>query len=76
MHGSAGLAQTLIEHDLIDEYNVLTFPVLLGSGKRLFGQGTMPAALKLARSQVTSTGVIISTYLRAGRPKYGSFMLD
>jgi dihydrofolate reductase len=76
VHGSCGLAQTLIEHDLIDEYNVLTFPVILGTGKRLFGAGTMPAALKLARSHVTSTGVVISTYLRAGRPKYGSFALD
>jgi dihydrofolate reductase len=76
VHGSCGLAQTLIEHDLVDEYNLLTFPVMLGTGKRLFGAGTMPAALKLARSQVTSTGVIISTYLRAGRPTYGSFALD
>lgn len=76
VHGSCGLAQTLIEHDLVDEYNLLTFPVMLGTGKRLFGAGTMPAALKLARSQVTSKGVVISTYLRAGRPEYGSFALD
>jgi dihydrofolate reductase len=76
VHGSGGLAQTLIEHDLVDEYNLLTFPVMLGTGRRLFGAGTMPAALELAGSQVTSTGVVISTYQRAGRPKYGSFMLD
>lgn len=75
VHGSAGLAQTLIEHDLLDEYNVLTFPVVLGTGKRLFGAGAVPAALQLKQSQVTSSGVVISTYARAGKPKVGSFML-
>jgi dihydrofolate reductase len=75
VHGSAGLAQTLIEHDLVDEYNVLTFPVVLGTGKRLFGVGTVPAALELKSSQATSTGVVISTYERAGKPAVGSFML-
>jgi dihydrofolate reductase len=76
VHGSAGLAQTLIEHDLIDEYNLLFFPIVLGSGKRLFGTGTVPAALELQSSRTTSTGVIMASYRRAGRPKYGSFMLD
>ena len=75
VHGSAGLAQTLIQHDLVDEYNVLTFPVVLGTGKRLFGAGTVPAALQLKGTQATSTGVIISTYERAGKPAVGSFML-
>ncbi len=75
VHGSAGLAQTLIEHDLVDEYNVLTFPVVLGTGKRLFGAGAVPAALELKHSQATSSGVVISTYARAGKPKVGSFML-
>ena len=76
VHGSAGLAQTLIEHDLIDEYNLLFFPLVLGSGKRLFGKGSVPAALELLGSQTTSTGVILTRYRRAGRPSYGSFMLD
>jgi dihydrofolate reductase len=47
VHGSCGLLQTLIERDLIDEYRLRTFPVLLGSGKRLFDAGTMPADLEL-----------------------------
>ncbi|HEY1533499.1 MAG TPA: dihydrofolate reductase family protein [Polyangiaceae bacterium] len=76
VHGSAGLAQTLIEHDLVDEYNLLFFPIVLGSGKRLFGNGAVPAALELQGSRTTNTGVIMASYRRAGRPKYGSFMLD
>lgn len=76
VHGSSGLAQTLIEHDLVDEYHLLFFPVVLGSGKRLFGTGAVPAALKLVSTRTTSTGVVISTYARAGRPGYGSFALD
>jgi len=76
VHGSAGLAQTLLEHDLIDEYNLLFFPLVLGSGKRLFGRGSVPAALELLGSRTTSTGVILTRYRRAGRPGYGSFMLD
>ena len=76
VHGSAGLAQTLIEHDLVDEYNLLFFPIVLGTGKRLFGKGTVPAALELQSSRVSSTGVIMASYRRVGRPKYGSFMLD
>jgi dihydrofolate reductase len=76
VHGSAGLAQTLIQNDLVDEYNLLCFPVVLGSGKRLFGTGAVPAALKLTGTRTTSTGTVISTYQRAGRPTYGSFGLD
>ena len=76
VHGSAGLAQTLIQHDLVDEYHVLVFPVLLGTGKRLFGSGTRPAALKLNGSRTTSTGVVIASYARAGKPTFGSFMLE
>lgn len=66
VHGSAGLAQTLIEHDLIDEYRLFIFPVVIGSGKRLFGGGAMPANLKLVRSQPTSTGVVYCVYRRGG----------
>jgi len=76
VHGSCGLAQTLIENDLIDEYRLLTFPVVLGTGKRLFGAGAMPAMLKLVRSSTTSTGVVGSVYRRAGSLKTGSFALD
>jgi dihydrofolate reductase len=76
VHGSCGLAQTLIENGLIDEYRLLTFPVVLGMGKRLFGAGAMPAMLKLVRSSTTSTGVVISVYRRAGSLKTGSFALD
>ena len=76
VHGSAGLAQTLIEKDLVDEYRLLTFPVVLGTGKRLFGTGTVPRTLKLVRSSTTSTGVIISVYRRAGALKTGSFALE
>jgi dihydrofolate reductase len=76
VHGSAGLAQTLLEHDLVDEYHLIFFPILLGSGKRLFGSGTVPAALELQSSRTTDKGVVISSYRRAGRPNYGSFMLD
>lgn len=76
VHGSAGLAQTLLEHDLVDEYNLLVFPILLGTGKRLFGSGTVPTALELQSSRTTDKGVVVSTYRRAGRPSYGSFMLD
>jgi dihydrofolate reductase len=76
VHGSCGLAQTLIENDLIDEYRLLTFPVVLGTGKRLFGAGAVPAMLKLVRSSTTSTGVVVSVYRRAGSLKTGSFALE
>ena len=74
--GNCGLAQTLIENNLIDEYRLLTFPVILGTGKRLFGDGTMPATLKLVSSNTTSKGVIISVYRRLGSLKTGSFALE
>lgn len=76
VHGSGDLAQTLIAHDLIDEYRLLVFPVLLGSGKRLFGAGTAPATLRLLRSHTTGTGTVISVYRRAGTLETGSFALD
>ena len=76
VHGSCGLAQTLIEHDLIDEYRLLTFPVILGTGKRLFGAGAVPASLTLVRSHTTSKGAVVSVYRRAGSLKTGSFALD
>ncbi len=76
VQGSSQLAQALIRHDLIDVYRLWFYPVVLGTGKRLFGPGAVPAALTLTRSNTTSTGVVINTYRRAGKPMYGSFALD
>jgi dihydrofolate reductase len=73
VHGSANLIQTLLEHGLIDEFRLLTFPLVLGKGKRLFDGGTVPAGLELASSQVSSTGVITATYRSGAEIKYGSF---
>lgn len=72
VHGSGDLIQTLIEHDLVDEFHVLVFPVLVGSGKRLFGRGTVPAGLKLVDTARSESGVVISTYARAGKVEYGA----
>ena len=76
VHGSGHLIQTLIKHDLIDEYRLWVFPLVLGSGKRFFADGTVPAGLKLVDNQASSTGVVIATYERAGDIEYGSFALD
>ena len=67
VHGSPGLIQTLLGHDLIDEYRIWRFPVVLGAGKRFFAEGTIPFALKLVDSVVTKTGVTINIYVRAGQ---------
>jgi dihydrofolate reductase len=75
VHGSCGL-QTLIEHDLIDEYRLWTFPVLLGSGRRLFDAGTIPAGLEFIDGTTSSTGVVINRYRRAGEIRYGTFEVD
>ena len=66
VHGSPGLIQTLLRSDLIDELRLWIFPVVLGSGKRLFGDGAIPAGLALADSAVSKTGVTINVYRRAG----------
>jgi dihydrofolate reductase len=76
VHGSAGLIQTLLTHDLIDEFRIWIFPLVLGTGKRCFGTGTIPAALELVGSRVTSTGVTVNTYARAGAVEPGSFEFD
>ena len=76
VHGSGGLAQTLIEHDLVDEYRLLFFPVHLGSGKKLFRDGARASALRLTHTATTSTGVIIATYVPAGPVPHGSYALD
>jgi dihydrofolate reductase len=74
--GSGNFAQTLLRHDLIDVFNLLVFPVLLGHGKRLFADGTVPAGLTLTRTRTSATGVGFHTYERAGDVPHGSFLLD
>ncbi len=76
VHGSAGLIQTLLEHNLIDELRLMIFPVVLGEGKRLFADGAVPAGVSLASSSTTGAGVVILTYERAGDVGVGSFALD
>jgi dihydrofolate reductase len=76
VHGSPGLIQTLLAHDLIDEYRMWIFPLVLGGGKRFFGDGTIPAGLELRDSKVSKTGVTINTYERAGGVDTGSFEFD
>jgi dihydrofolate reductase len=71
--GSGNLIQTLQAVSLIDEYNVWTFPVVLGRGKRLFGETAKPSALRLVRSQVSPTGVVMSTYVPDGDIRLGTF---
>jgi dihydrofolate reductase len=76
VHGSGNLIQTLMKHDLVDRYIMWVFPVVLGTGKRLFAEGAAPAGMRLAHSTVSSTGVIIAKYERAGAIDYGSFAQD
>ena len=73
VHGSGNLIQTLMAKGLIDEYRLWTFPVVLGAGKRLFADGTIPSALRLTDSTVSTTGVVIGTYEPAGDVPIGSF---
>jgi dihydrofolate reductase len=72
VHGSGRLAQALMTHDLIDEYRLWIYPVVLGKGRRLFKDGNTPAALKLIDTKTTSTGVVIHVYEPAGKPTYGA----
>ena len=76
VHGSGNLIQTLMAHRLVDEYRLWVFPLVLGSGKRLFADGTIPAALRLVESTVSTTGVVIGTYEPAGEVVTGTFALD
>lgn len=73
VHGSGNLVHTLIRHGLVDEYRMLVYPVLLGSGKRIFPDGDIGAALRLIDSKATGTGVQILIYEPAGPAQYGSF---
>lgn len=76
VHGSGNLIQTLLRHGLIDEFRLWTFPVVVGRGKRIFSDGTIPAGLKLVDSTVSTTGVVMGTYEPAGEIVKGSFALD
>jgi len=76
VYGSSNLIQTLLKHDLIDEFRLAIYPITLGMGKRLFGEGTIPAGLKLIDSKTSPTGVIVATYERAGKVKTGSFVSE
>jgi dihydrofolate reductase len=73
VHGSSKLIQTLLKNDLVDEFWLKIFPVTLGPGKRLFGEGTIPAAFKLQKCEFSPSGVIIASYVRDGEIKTGSF---
>jgi dihydrofolate reductase len=74
LYGSSNLLQTLMEHDLVDEYWLKIFPITLGTGKRLFQNGTRPYAFTLEYSTVSPTGVIFASYKRAGNVKTGSMI--
>jgi dihydrofolate reductase len=71
VHGSGNLIQTLLRHDLVDTLRVWHFPVLLGTGKRLFAEGTIPRSFRLVDSQRSTTGAVLHVYERAGDLKYG-----
>lgn len=73
VHGSGQLIQLLLQHDLVDELWLKIFPLTLGQGKKLFADGTVPAAFELVESKVTPKGVIFANYKRAGEVKTGSF---
>ncbi len=72
VHGSSNLLQTLLHHDLVDELWLKIFPIILGTGKHLFGEGTIPAAFTLTDSFVTPNGVIFANYKRAGEVTIGT----
>ncbi len=73
VHGSANLIQTLLKNDLVDELWLKIFPVTLGNGKRLFSEGSIPAAFNLTGSKASPSGVIFASYVRNGEVKTGSF---
>jgi len=75
VHGSGQLAQTLLDNDLVDEYRLFVYPVVLGQGKRLFAEGSAPTAMRRVDTKHTGAGVVVSTYQPTGKPEYGSFPL-
>jgi dihydrofolate reductase len=76
IQGSSEVIHTLLAHDLIDQLTILTFPIVLGQGKRLFDEGSRPHAWTLESNETSSTGVIVGTYRRAGEVKSGTFADD
>jgi len=76
VHGSGDFIQTLLKHDLVDALWLKIFPIILGSGKRLFAGGTIPVAFKLLESEISPNGVIVAKYMRSGEVKTGSFALE
>jgi dihydrofolate reductase len=72
VHGSSDLLQTLLKAGLVDEWRIITFPVVLGKGKRLFGKGTVPGAFELIDTRRTPTGVVIQVYRPAGAVRTGT----
>ena len=76
VHGSGNLIQTLLKHDLVDELWLKIFPITLGSGKRLFAEGTIPVEFKLLESAISPSGVVVAKYVRSGEVKTGSFALE
>ena len=72
MHGSAGLVQTLLAEDLVDELRLAVFPVVLGEGKRLFGSGAIPRTWRIAAQSTTPSGVLLLTYQRVGEVETGA----
>lgn len=75
MHGSGTLARTLIDNDLIDEFRLLVFPVIVGAGRRLFADAGVATGLRLVESRTTGSGVAIHVYQRTGRPEFGEIEL-
>ena len=76
VHGSGNLVQTLLRHNLVDEFRLWVFPVVIGSGKRLFSDGAVPAGLKLVDTKVSTTEVLMGTYEPAGELVTGTFGLE
>ena len=75
VHGSGALVRSLLALDLVDTLHLLTFPVVLGAGLRLFEKGAVPTAFTHTAGRVTAAGVSIQSYDLAGRPRYGSYEL-
>jgi dihydrofolate reductase len=73
LHGSGDLINSLLPHNLIDEFRIWICPVVLGTGKRLFGAGTAPASLELVETKKATTGAVLHVYRYVGKPSYGSF---
>jgi dihydrofolate reductase len=73
VHGSGNLIQTLLKAGLIDRFRLMVFPVLIGSGKRLFADGTIPAGLRVRNTRISAKGVVMSTYEPAGELVTGTF---